>query len=176
MDKKNQPVLTHVTYRPKKGKEEQLFDLVKRHWPALHKAGLVTKEPATIWLDSIQLQNGEMTGFQPARATEVGYSCATIGNIFYQGQGSDVDLLVHDATGGRQATVNYRVIDYWGQEVTNGQQRVPISEKAGKVSMRSRKTALSSVNTSACSGERAVAVRGEPVRSASSPRTSPAPR
>jgi hypothetical protein len=43
------PVLTHVTYRPKKGKEQALYELVKRHWPILHAAGLATSEPATVY-------------------------------------------------------------------------------------------------------------------------------
>ena len=51
-----------------------------------------------------------------------------------------------------------------------------LREKAGRMSMRSRNTVLSTANTSACSGERTVALRGEPVSSASSPITSPVPR
>ncbi len=43
------PVLTHVTYRPKKGKEEQLFALVKKHWPVLKGLGLSTNEPAQVY-------------------------------------------------------------------------------------------------------------------------------
>ena len=43
------PVLTLVTYRPKKGRETDLLALVRKHWPALHKVGLVTSEPAKIW-------------------------------------------------------------------------------------------------------------------------------
>jgi quinol monooxygenase YgiN len=43
------PVLTLVTYRPKKGKEAELLALVQKHWPALQKAGLVTPEPAKVW-------------------------------------------------------------------------------------------------------------------------------
>jgi len=38
-----------VTYRPKKGKEKELQILVEKHWPALDKVGLVTKEPVKIW-------------------------------------------------------------------------------------------------------------------------------
>ncbi len=49
MAKTTKPVMMHVTYRPKKGKEEALFALVKKHWPALKKAGLSTKDPATIY-------------------------------------------------------------------------------------------------------------------------------
>jgi len=43
------PVLTHVTYRPKKGKEEEVFALVKKHWPALKSIGLSTNEPAKVY-------------------------------------------------------------------------------------------------------------------------------
>jgi quinol monooxygenase YgiN len=43
------PVLTLVTYRPKKGKEAELLALVRKHWPALQKAGLITPELAKVW-------------------------------------------------------------------------------------------------------------------------------
>ena len=43
------PVLTHVTYRPKKGKEEELFSLVKKHWPIPKEIGLATNEPANVY-------------------------------------------------------------------------------------------------------------------------------
>jgi quinol monooxygenase YgiN len=46
---KAKPVLTHVTYRPKKGKEAALFALVKKHWPTLRKTGLVTAKAATVY-------------------------------------------------------------------------------------------------------------------------------
>jgi len=34
------PVKMHVTYRPKPGKEEELFALVQKHGPALQSTGL----------------------------------------------------------------------------------------------------------------------------------------
>ena len=43
------PVLTHVTYRPKKGKESELLALVQQHWPVLSRLGLVTKDPAEVY-------------------------------------------------------------------------------------------------------------------------------
>jgi len=49
MPKAAKPVLTHVTYRPKKGKESELFALVKKHWPTLRRTGLVTGDPATVY-------------------------------------------------------------------------------------------------------------------------------
>lgn len=92
-------------------------------------------EPSTIWLDAVQLQNGAATKFQPARATEVGYVCGTPGNIFYAGQGGNVDLLVHDTSGQQQATVSYRVVDYWGQEVGKGVKQVPIAGNSGRLAL-----------------------------------------
>ena len=35
-------VLTQVVYRPKKGKEDELLALVKKHGPALESTGLIT--------------------------------------------------------------------------------------------------------------------------------------
>ena len=43
------PTTMHCVYRPKPGQEEALLALVKRHWPALRKAGLVTETPALVW-------------------------------------------------------------------------------------------------------------------------------
>jgi hypothetical protein len=38
-----------VTYRPKKGNEAKFFALLKRHWPALMRAGLVASSRPRIW-------------------------------------------------------------------------------------------------------------------------------
>ena len=43
------PMTMLCTYRSKKGKEKELLALVKRHWQTLNRAGLVTKEPATVY-------------------------------------------------------------------------------------------------------------------------------
>jgi len=43
------PVTVLVTYRPKKGKEAKFFTLLKRHWPALKRAGLVAPGHPRIW-------------------------------------------------------------------------------------------------------------------------------
>jgi|SRR4051812_41599875 hypothetical protein len=43
------PVHMHVVYRPKKGAEAELFELVKKHGPALQSTGLIVNGPATIY-------------------------------------------------------------------------------------------------------------------------------
>jgi hypothetical protein len=45
----NNPMNMLVTYYPKAGHEKVLLELIRKHWPALHKTGLATDEPAQIW-------------------------------------------------------------------------------------------------------------------------------
>ncbi len=47
--KAKRPVTMLCTYRSKRGKGKELLTLVKRHWRTLNQAGLVTKEPATVF-------------------------------------------------------------------------------------------------------------------------------
>jgi hypothetical protein len=37
------------TYRVKEGEEEHFVDLLRTHWPTLHKLGLATDEPAQVF-------------------------------------------------------------------------------------------------------------------------------
>jgi hypothetical protein len=46
---KSKPVTVLCTYRPKKGREKEFHALLRKHWPALHRAGLVSKEPPCLW-------------------------------------------------------------------------------------------------------------------------------
>lgn len=43
------PVKMHVTYHPKKGKEEELLALVKKHGPALKATGLLAGEEPVVY-------------------------------------------------------------------------------------------------------------------------------
>jgi hypothetical protein len=43
------PVKMQVTYRPKKGKERELFNLVTKHGPALEATGLIVDGPPIIY-------------------------------------------------------------------------------------------------------------------------------
>jgi len=45
----NKPMNMLVSYFPKKGHEQALLALIKKHYPAVLKAGLATDEPAQIW-------------------------------------------------------------------------------------------------------------------------------
>ncbi len=43
------PVTMLCTYRPKPGKERALLGLVRKHWPTLRRAGLVSTMRARVW-------------------------------------------------------------------------------------------------------------------------------
>jgi hypothetical protein len=43
------PLKMHVTYRPKKGKTEELLDLVMKHGPALETTGLIVDGPPAVF-------------------------------------------------------------------------------------------------------------------------------
>ncbi|MGH1345337.1 MAG: hypothetical protein ACRBN8_27490 [Nannocystales bacterium] len=43
------PVLNICQYRVKPGKEAEMEELLAKHWPALHAAGLVSDTPAVVY-------------------------------------------------------------------------------------------------------------------------------
>jgi hypothetical protein len=66
-----------VTYRPKKGREEELLALVRRHWPTLSRLGLVTREPARVYRTT-DIKNGgvafvEMFEWKDENASDVAH-------------------------------------------------------------------------------------------------------
>ncbi len=46
---KFRPVTMLVSYYPKKGRESNLLLLIKKHWAALNREGLVSKMPPQVW-------------------------------------------------------------------------------------------------------------------------------
>ena len=45
----SRPVPVLVTYRPKKGRESRFLAILRRHWPALRRAGLADPTPPRVW-------------------------------------------------------------------------------------------------------------------------------
>jgi hypothetical protein len=92
--------------------------------------------PVTIWLDAVQLENGEMTGFRSAFGAEAGLTCDLPGRIIYEGQSSDAELRVYDPSGAASATVAWRVADYWGREVAKGHTSAALADHVAKVPLK----------------------------------------
>jgi len=55
----SKPVKMHVTYRPKKGKEQELLALVKKHGPALQSTGLLAAGDAPVVFRATNKRSGE---------------------------------------------------------------------------------------------------------------------
>lgn len=46
----DEPVTTFAHYRVRRGREQELLDLLARHWPLLRRLELVTEEPGQVFL------------------------------------------------------------------------------------------------------------------------------
>ena len=70
------PVTVLVTYRARKGQEDALLALVKKHWPTLDRLGLTTRNPPKIWR-ATRRDGGvsfvEMFEWKDAKAPEVAH-------------------------------------------------------------------------------------------------------
>lgn len=62
------PLTNICTYTVKPGKEEEMIELLKRHWPALRAAGLATDEPPVIYRS---IPSGKPGGAHDKRGTFV---------------------------------------------------------------------------------------------------------
>ncbi len=95
------------------------------------------KEPTNIWVDAIQLEGGEATDYQPSHSIEVGYVSSKPGNIYYAGEEpATVDVLLHSAADQpSQATVEYKVENYWGKQVDQGRRVVDLRGEDTRVSL-----------------------------------------
>ena len=57
------PVLMLVKYQPKPGTEEQLLELVRKHWPTLRQLRLTTSTPAQLYR-SVDKRSGRPAIFE----------------------------------------------------------------------------------------------------------------
>ena len=80
------PVLTHVTYRPKNGKEAELRALVEKHWPVLNELGLVTKDRAKIYRATDKRSGKvyfiEIFSWRDAKAPEIAHQTPEVMSVW----------------------------------------------------------------------------------------------
>ncbi len=66
-----------------------------------------------IWMDNVQLEEGELTDFEPSSAMEVGLNIDQPGNIYYTDESITADLIVrNNATTSASGIVHYEIYDY----------------------------------------------------------------
>lgn len=88
-----------------------------------------------IWLDAVQLENGKLSDFKTCGA-EVGYTCSTLGHIFYEDEAAEVELRVHNPAGSTQATVSYHVTDFWGNQIDKQMVTLKLFEGQGSIKIK----------------------------------------
>ncbi|MFQ5808070.1 MAG: carbohydrate binding domain-containing protein [Armatimonadota bacterium] len=80
--------------------------------------------PATVFLDAVQLELGEVTDFKPAHPVEIGASCTRLGRLFY----ADEPVSFHwtlwaEGPSTKPASLSYRIYDYRDRVVREGRER-----------------------------------------------------
>ncbi len=85
--------------------------------------------PGFVWIDAVQLQEGELSGYAAAEPVQVGFRSPVPGNIYYDTEPARLDLLVYNAdeTSGI-AKVNYTVTDLFDRQVDKGSASVDLAK------------------------------------------------
>jgi len=72
------------------------------HVTVYHRAKDLT--PGTVWVDAVQLEEGEITGYAPRNAVEAGVFCSVPGNIYFDDEPAKLSLMLYNSEG-RKGTV-----------------------------------------------------------------------
>ena len=83
MSTKKLPV-TICRYQVKSGKEAEMERLLARHWPTLHRAGLVTDEPARVYRGLPSEKPGDAHGAQSVYIELMSWKDENASNIAHQ--------------------------------------------------------------------------------------------
>jgi len=73
--------------------------------------------PATVWIDAVQLEEGDATPFKPQRDVEVGWVCPVPGHIYYDTEPAPLTLRFYNPQELATATLQCAVEDYYGATV-----------------------------------------------------------
>lgn len=102
---------------------------LKKEVPAyLYSVGLApeSKEPATVWIDAVQLEEGAATPFQPSDDLEVGWLCPVPGHIYYDTEDAPLTLRFYNPRKLPKAELEYATEDYYGATVDEGTRTIDL--------------------------------------------------
>lgn len=81
---------------------------------------------ATIWIDAVQLEEGDATPFQPCGEVEVGWLCPVPGHIYYDVEPAPLTLRFYNPKKLVTATLEYAVEDYYGATAEKGTRSIDL--------------------------------------------------
>ncbi|HNQ35558.1 MAG TPA: endo-1,4-beta-xylanase [bacterium] len=88
--------------------------------------------PINVWIDAVQLEEGELSAYAPRLPVEIGFRCPVPGNIYYETEPARLKLLVYNAAGrSGTARINYSITDLFDREVEKGTLQADLA-KGGK--------------------------------------------
>ena len=94
-----------------------------------YSVGVYGADDATVWVDAVQVNAGELADYAPCAELEMGFRSLTAGNVFYVGEPSPVRLCLSRGKGAsRRGQVSFEVTDYYGRVVDSGTVDVPASK------------------------------------------------
>lgn len=83
----------------------------------------------SLWVDAVQLEEGDLTDFQPASEAEYGVEVLSKEKLFESGTACKVALRVRNNTDQRRGgKVSYVIKDYWEQEVKKGEVELGVAD------------------------------------------------
>jgi hypothetical protein len=85
--------------------------------------------PGFVWVDAVQLQEGNLTDYASAQPVQVGFHCPVPGNIYYDTEPAKLDLLVFNSIGtSGAAKINYTITDLFDHQVDKGTAWIDLSK------------------------------------------------
>jgi hypothetical protein len=78
-------------------------------------------QPMNVWIDAIQLQEGDATAYAPRRPLEIGFRCPVPGHIYYDSEPATLTLAAYNpARQAAPANVSYQIVDLFDRVVDKG--------------------------------------------------------
>lgn len=84
-----------------------------------------------VWVDAVQLQEGDLTDYAAAQPVQVGFRSPVPGNIYYDTEPAKLDLLIYNSGAASGTTnINYTITDLFDHPVDKA--AIPVDLSKGK--------------------------------------------
>lgn len=86
--------------------------------------------PAVVWLDAIQLEQGEaMSDFHIREKVQVGWVSRVAGNIYYDRDPCQAEVRLYNPKDQKEVVLKHVITDYWDREVARGEKNIVLAGK-----------------------------------------------
>lgn len=111
-----------ITTEWKRYSHEFSIDNFEKSGYCLSWISVPQNQEGTVWVDAVQLEEGDLSDFMPSTPVEVGLEVTKEFKLFEPGQSCEATLRLRNNKDKPFAEdASYTVIDYWGKEVKKGE-------------------------------------------------------